>query len=213
VRTFFFWPVVVGAQVLSVGRGLDPAGRLLGMDTIFRFEKPPAVLYIQYRVPSGYERDTFLLLVRNAMGPLAWIALPPAKAPSSLRNARLQLPKSGVYGLFVYIRGTGSRLWASRRIYVILPPHQTLAQVKAYHNALLVQRSRQPAPPTPLQDAPPIPEPPDDPLQKILPVPEPVDMPLPPEEILPLDDITITFFEESVASPTPDEEDELLDEP
>ncbi len=202
----------MGAQVLSVGRGLDPAGTLLGVDTIFRFERSPAVLHIQYRVPSGYERDTFLLLVRNAMGPLAWIALPPVKISTSLRQARLQLPRSGVYGLFIYIKGTGSRIWAFKRIYVILPPHQTLAQVKAYHNALLAQRSRQPAPSTTRQDAPPLPEPPDDPLQKDLPVPEPVDVPLPSGEAFSFDDISIISLDESIDSPTPDDDD-FSDEP
>jgi len=212
MRTFFWIPAVVWAQVLSVGRGLDPAGRLLGMDTIFRFERPPAVLYIQYRAPSGYEKDTFILLVRNALGPLAWIALSPAKPSTSLRQARLQLPRSGVYGLFVYIKGTGSHLWASRRIYVILPPHQTLAQVKAYHNALLAQRSRQPAPSTSLQDTPPLPDPPDDPLQPSLPVSEPLDIPLP-DQVSSFDDITITALEESAASTPLEEEEDPLDDP
>lgn len=204
---------MIWAQVLSVGRGHDPAGRLLGVDTVFRFEKPPAVLYIQFQAPSGYERDTFLLLVRNAVGPLAWIALPSGKVSRSLRQARLQLPKSGVYGLFIYIKGTGSRLWASKRIYVILPPHQTLAQVKAYHNALLAQRARQSIPASSLQSAPPLPEPPDDPLQKSLPVPEPVEMPFSPDDAFSSEDIPIISLDESTASPIPDEEEDLLDEP
>ncbi len=213
MRTFFWGPVVIWAQVLSVGRGLDPAGRPIGLDTVFRFEKPPAVLYIQYQVPSGYERDTFLLLVRNAVGPLAWIVLPPAKASPSFRQARLQLPRSGVYGLFIYIKGTGSRLWASKRVYVILPPHQTLAQVKAYHNGLLAQRSRQPPPSTSLREAPPLPEPLDDPLQKSLPLSEPVEMPFPPDDAFSLEDIAITPLDESPASPIPDEDGDLFDEP
>lgn len=212
MRVLLFWPVLVGAQVLSVGRGLDPSGKLLGLDTVFRFEKPPAVLYIQYQVPSGYERDTLLLLVRNATGPLAWIALPPAKTPNPLRQARIQLPKSGVYGLFIYIKGRGNRVWAFRRMYIILPPHQTLAQVKAYHNTLLARRPAQPTSPSSLVDAPTLPEPTEDPLQKSFSLPEPVDLPLPADEDISLVDITIDALDESTTGPAPDDED-LLDEP
>jgi len=209
MRILLFWPTLVSAQVLSIGRTLSPEGKLLGIDTIFRFEKAPAYLHIQYRVPAGYERDTFLLLVRNALGPLAWIGLPPTGA---LRQARLQLSKSGVYGLFIYAKGTGNRIWAFKRIYVILPPYQNLAQVKAYHNALLTQRHSPPAPTTLPPEAPPLPEPPDDPLQKTLPTSEAIELPPSEEEtFLPHD---IQLLPEDGVSDTPFIEDEdSLDEP
>jgi hypothetical protein len=210
MRILLLGPTLVSAQVLFVGRTLSPEGKLLGIDTIFRFEKAPAYLHIQYRVPAGYERDTFLLLVRNALGPLAWIGLPPTGA---LRQARLQLSKSGVYGLFIYAKGRGNRIWAFKRIYVILPPHQNLAQVKAYHNALLSQRHSPTAPTTLPPEAPPLPEPPDDPLQKTLPTSEILSTPISPDEIPLPDDIQLSPLEEMTSPSLIEEEDLLEDDP
>jgi len=210
MRILLLGPTLVSAQGLFIGRTLSPEGKLLGIDTIFRFEKAPAYLHIQYRVPAGYERDTFLLLVRNALGPLAWIGLPPTGA---LRQARLQLSKSGVYGLFIYAKGTGNRIWAFKRIYVVLPPHQNLAQVKAYHNALLSQRHSPTAPTTLPPEAPPLPEPPDDPLQKALPTSEILSTPISPDEIPLPDDIQLSPLEEMTSPSLPEEEDLLEDDP
>jgi hypothetical protein len=207
MRILLLGPTLVSAQVLFIGRTLSPEGKLLGIDTIFRFEKAPAYLHIQYRVPAGYERDTFLLLVRNALGPLAWIGLPPT---GTLRQARLQLSKSGVYGLFIYAKGTGNRIWAFKRIYVILPPHQNLAQVKAYHNALLSQRHSLTAPTT-LPPEPSLPEPPEDPLQKTLPTSEILSTPISPDEIPLPDDIQLSPLEE-MPSPSLIEEEDLLED-
>lgn len=210
MRYLLLWPAFLGAQTLSVGRALSPNGQLLSIDTVFRFEKAPAYLYIQYRVPAGYERDTFMLLVRNALGPLTWISLPPSRSAAPFRHARLQLGKSGVYGLFIYAKAQGNRVWAFKRIYVILPPYQTLAQVKAYHNALLAKSSQKPS--TPPLDSPPLPEPPDDPVQKALPTSETVELPPSEEETFLPDDIQL--LPQDGVSDTPFIEDEdSLDEP
>jgi hypothetical protein len=193
-----------------VGRSLGTDYKLMGLDTAFAFNQQPAVLFVQYRVPAGYERDTFLLLVRSALGPISWLSLPPSKTPTHLRQVRLQLNRAGVYGLFVYSKRTGGRIWASRRIYILLPPYQTLAKVKAYHNALLAQRAKSTSPPT--ADPTPItlPEPPDDPLEKHLPTPEPAPLTLS-EENFQLPDIDLDPIEEPNMPIT--EEDDLLDEP
>ncbi len=210
MRYLLLWSASLGAQPLSVGRALSPDGQLIGIDTVFRFEKAPAYLYIQYRVPAGYERDTFMLLVRNASGPLTWISLPPSRSATPFRQARLQLGKSSVCGLFIYARGKGNRIWAFKRIYVILPPYQTLAQVKAYHNALLAKHSKQP--PAPPLDSPPLPEPPDDPLQKALPTSEAVELPPSEEETFLPDDIQL--LPQDGTSDTPFiEDDDPLEEP
>ncbi len=210
MRHLLLWPAFLGAQPLSVGRALSSDGRLLGIDTVFRFEKAPAHLYIQYRVPAGYERDTFMLLVRNASGPLTWISLPPSRSATPFRQARLQLGKSSVYGLFIYAKGKGNRIWVFKRIYVILPPYQTLAQVKAYHNALLAKSSQQP--PAPPLDSPPLPEPPDDPLQKALPTSEAVELSPSEEETFLPDDIQLIPQESGSDTPLTDDDD-FLDEP
>lgn len=210
MRYLLLWPTFLGAQTLSVGRALSPNGQLLSIDTIFRFEKAPAHLYIRYRVPAGYERDTFMLLVRNASGPLTWISLPLSRSATPFRQARLQLGKSGVYGLFIYAKGKGNRIWAFKRIYVILPPYQTLAQVKAYHNALLAKNSQQP--PAPPLDSPPLPEPPDDPLQKALPTSEAVELPASEEETFLPDDIQLMPQDDTSDTPFMEDED-LLEEP
>lgn len=126
------WSVAL-AQKLLVG----PSGR----DTILsggRFQ-------IRYMAPAQWQRDTFVLIVRNALGIVARTRLiPRAGAP---HQAEVSLTRPGFFVLLVQHPRTGGRIWTSHRLYLLAPPYTTVAQVRAYHNALVARKP----PPTSIQ--------------------------------------------------------------
>lgn len=128
------------AQTLLVGRSMGAGGQVVGADTVL----PAGPLVVRFSLPAGWQRDTFLLVVRNALGVVARVRLLPQSAPAGQAFGRLHVPKPGFYLLTVHHPRTGARVWASRRLYVVAPPYTTVAQVRAYHNALLSRATPSP---------------------------------------------------------------------
>lgn len=174
------WGVLL-AQKLLVG----PSGR----DTVLSGGK----LSIRYLAPVEWQRDTFVLIVRNALGIVARTRLiPRADAP---HQAELMLTKPGYFVLIVQHPRTGGRIWTSHRLYLLAPPYQTVAQVRAYHNALIARKP--PPSPTPLPAN-----------EELLSLTEPF------PEVAPLPDIRIEddFLPDDAIAPVPEEGSMLLNE-
>lgn len=199
------FPLLLCAQRLAIGLGLTAQGRLVGADTVFPVARLPARLIVQYSVPPGYGRDTFLLVLRHAVGVVGRLQMLPKFGRSTL-EAQITLPRPGVYSAAVYRLRGGSLVWAHKRFYILAPPYVSLAQVRAYHNALLAQKKTSP----PLEE---VALPADPILEEPLPTPEKVELP-PIEveyngleaELLPIDDPN--------QAPVPEVEDlELNEEP
>ncbi|MCS6895381.1 MAG: hypothetical protein NZZ60_04435 [Bacteroidia bacterium] len=110
-----------------------------GKDTVL----PAGKVIVRYVAPPGWQRDTFILVVRNALGIVHRGRLLPHS--NAVHQAELNLSKSGFFVLLVYHPRAGGRIWASHRLYLLSPPHTTVAHVRAYHNALLAKK------PSPIQ--------------------------------------------------------------
>ncbi|MEN3040933.1 MAG: hypothetical protein ABDH66_05280 [Bacteroidia bacterium] len=119
-------PSLVSAQRLFVG--------LTGKDTVL----PAGKISVRYRAPAGWQRDTFLLVVRNALGIVrrSWL-LPHS---TGLHQAEVTLSKPGFFIVLVLHPRMGGRIWATHRLYVLAPPCTTIAQARAYHNALVERK-------------------------------------------------------------------------
>ncbi|GIV24063.1 MAG: hypothetical protein N3A68_03320 [Bacteroidia bacterium] len=189
---------VLWGQVLGIGRSLGPGGQVIGGDTVF----PAGELVLRYRLPGQWQRDTFLFVVRNALGIVARGRLFPSKAFAGWAYGRFSLRKAGFYVVTVHHARTGGRVWAARRFYVLSPPYHTVGQVRAYHNALIAKASppQQLASPNAAE------------VERAL---EEVRRPLPTEEALPVEltqeDWALPEVEESL-SPSSEADDFLNDD-
>ncbi len=141
------WIGLIGSflwgQALLVGRGIGPGGNLQGADSAL----PAGVLVVRFQLPAGWAQDTFLVLARNALGPVARAQLIPHPTFKGYAYGKLTLARPGFYLLTVHRPRGGSKVWASRRLYILAPPYTTIGQVKAYHNALLSRAKSTPTPP------------------------------------------------------------------
>lgn len=189
---------LVWAQGLVIGRSLGPEGNVKGGDTVFSAGE----LVLQYAVPQGWQRDTFLFVVRNALGVVARGRLFPSKTFSGRVYGRFLLGRPGFYVVTVHHARTGGRVWAARRFYVVAPPYHTVGQVRAYHNALIAKAPRAQQLPSPSTAE----------LERTL---EEVRTPLPTEETRPVEltqeDLALPEVEESLL-PVPEADDSLNDD-
>ncbi|MEN2992003.1 MAG: hypothetical protein ABDH91_00410 [Bacteroidia bacterium] len=131
--------LVIWLQPLLTGRGLRADGRLALAETLL----PAGKVYVEYRPPSTYQRDTFWLVVRNALGVVGRARLVPH--PSGVSRTVILLTRPGFYLLSAHSPRSPARPWAKGRLYVAAPPYTTIAALRAYHNALLARQH--PAPP------------------------------------------------------------------
>ncbi len=138
-------PLLCYGQRLGLGRAVTAQGQLVGADTIFSVVTLPARLVVQYTVPPGYGKDTFLLVLRHVVGVVGRLRMIPRPGKATL-EAQIVLPRPGVYSAAVYRLRGGSMIWAHKRFYILAPPYTTLAQVRVQHNALLAQKKQAPAP-------------------------------------------------------------------
>lgn len=124
--------LVIGGHLLHGQRlWVGPTGR----DTAL----PAGKISVRFTAPAQWQRDTFLLIVRNAAGIVARTRLyPRSNAPHA---GELSLSKPGYFVLLVHHPRVGGRIWASHRLYILAPPYTTIAQVRAYHNTLLARRA------------------------------------------------------------------------
>lgn len=131
IAGFFGW-LGLGVTLLHGQRLLvGPTGR----DTVL----PAGKVVVRYVAPAQWQRDTFLLIVRNALGVLTRVRLYPR--PNAPHYGELTLTKPGYLVLLVQHPRIAGRIWASHRLYALAPPCTTVVQVRAYHNALLARRS------------------------------------------------------------------------
>lgn len=130
-------------QALLVGRAIGAGGSLQGADTAL----PAGTLTVRFQLPAGWTKDTFLVIARNALGPVARAQLFPHPTYKGYAYGKLTLSRPGFYLLAVYRPRGGSKVWATRRMYVLAPPYTTIGQVRAYHNALLNRAKSMPPPP------------------------------------------------------------------
>lgn len=141
------WTGLIGSflwgQPLLVGRAIGPGGSLQGADTAL----PAGILTVRFQLPTGWAQDTFLLIARNALGPVARAQLFPHPTFKGYAYGKLNLARPGFYLLIVYRPRGGSKVWATRRLYVLAPPYTTIGQVRAYHNALLSRAKSAPTSP------------------------------------------------------------------
>lgn len=176
---------VLWGQALVIGRALGPSGQVTGIDTVF----PAGELVLRYAMPAQWQKDTFLFVVRNALGIVARGRLVPSKAFAGWAYGRFSLRKAGFYVVTLHHARTGGRVWTARRFYVVAPPYHTVAQVRAYHNALIAK-----APPAQQLPSPSATE-----LERTL---EELRTPLPTEETRPVEltpeDLTLPEVEESL---------------
>ncbi|MCX8112084.1 MAG: hypothetical protein N3E49_02640 [Bacteroidia bacterium] len=129
LRTPLLWGglgAIAAAQRVLVG----PSGK----DSVLSAGK----LMIRYEAPAGWQRDTFILTVRNAIGIVTRARLKPQ--PNGPHQAEISLLKPGFFVLLVQHPKVGGRIWASHRLYVLAPPYTTIGQVRAYHNTLLARK-------------------------------------------------------------------------
>ncbi|MCX7607187.1 MAG: hypothetical protein N2170_07995 [Bacteroidia bacterium] len=131
------------AQTLLTGRAIGSTGEVVGADTVL--SGGPIVL--RFSLPTGWQKDTFIAVIRNALGPVSRTKLIPHPSYPSFAYGRCTLARAGFYLLTVHHPRAGSRLWAHRRLYILAPPYTTIGQVRAYHNALLAQASSKTSPP------------------------------------------------------------------
>lgn len=160
-----------------------------GRDTILSVGKH----LISYVAPAYWQKDTFVLTVWNAVGVVARARLFPRHGGP--HQAEVSISKPGFYALVVTHPRVSGKIWASHRVYVLAPPYVTVAQVRAYHNALLARRLS-PSPSEPLEDIAP-------PLESFPETPPLPDIPID-EEILP--------EEPPVAPDSPFLNEEVVDE-
>ncbi|MCS7162415.1 MAG: hypothetical protein NZ958_03690 [Bacteroidia bacterium] len=132
--------LITWLQLLLVGRSLRADGRLALAETLL----PAGKIYVEYQPPPIHRRDTFWLVVRNALGIVGRARLLPHA--SGVGRTAILLARPGFYLLSVHFPRSPARPWAKSRLYIAAPPYTTVAALRAYHNALLAQR--QPAPPS-----------------------------------------------------------------
>ncbi|MCS7296832.1 MAG: hypothetical protein RMK19_01670 [Bacteroidia bacterium] len=167
---------------------IGPTGR----DTVL----PAGRLVIRYIAPEQWRQDTFILIVRNALGVVNRGRLFPQKGLP--HQTEISIPRAGFYLFLVQHPRTPARLWSSARVYLLAPPHTSVAQVRAYHNALLAKKPSS-SPPLPAELLPL-----SEPFPNVPPLPS-VDITeeeiLPEEELLPSggdaeEELSGTFLEE-----------------
>ncbi|MCS7188877.1 MAG: hypothetical protein RMJ66_03015 [Bacteroidia bacterium] len=125
----FFW-----AQSVFVGRAIGTTGELIGKDSVF---SSVGEIVIQFKLPRGWEKDTFIALIHNPLGIVARKKLVSSASHPLYAYGRVSLQRAGLYLLTIHHPRTGARVWGKQRFYLLSPPYNTLPLVRAYHNALL----------------------------------------------------------------------------
>ncbi len=134
---------MVCAQTLLIRQPGSP-GKSPAVDTVFAAGN----VVVEFRPPQGWERDTFVAVVRSPLGIVARKLLLPAARHTGV----FHLPKPGLYLITLHHRRRSAHLWALRRLYVLAPPYTTVPALKAYHNALVARTPPPPVPPAEEKD-------------------------------------------------------------
>lgn len=149
----------LNGQILRFGSKLDGTGNLLMVDTVFRLETTPQVLYAKLFSKSPIIEDTLFVLIKNFQNHTTKFVM---KRSTSRMDAlaTLKFKEDGIYKVFVINPKTKQTIVA-KKIYITSAVNPNIQALKDYQQKqLALQNTNKPTPnsPKPNSNVPPKPQ-------------------------------------------------------
>lgn len=135
---------LIDAQILRFGSKLDGTGNLVMVDTIFKLETTPQVVYAKLFSKTPIIEDTLFIIAKNLHTSNKFVLKRSTNKMDAL--ATLKFKEDGIYKVFVVNPKTKQTI-ASKKIYITSAVNPNVQALKAdYQKQLALQNQTKPNP-------------------------------------------------------------------
>jgi len=118
---------LANSQILRFGSKLDGSGNLVMVDTIFRLETTPQIIYAKLFSKTPLVEDTFFIVLKNLHGSNKFLMKRSTNKMDAL--AHLKVKEDGIYKVFVINPKTKQTL-VSKKLYITSAVNPTVQALK-----------------------------------------------------------------------------------